>query len=1530
MREKPQTASPEFAQFFDGSKVVDESNQPLVLFHGTSRKLEDSAVVDPEGFTVSESGVYFTADSTVAETYATEPLLDRRTDELLGFEQTGSIAEVFLALKNPIIIDAQKASHYDLTQERRRAEGQTLPETDPLLVELRNQIDFSTNTNRVGTPSNEMSIDRIKEAAEKLGYDGAIVRNILDSGGLQDQYIAFSPTQIKSATDNSGAFNPTNPDVRSSRKSAPNPALRKTQGFVGPARVPAPSGLLPDAGVSTQVQQFTPQTLKQGVAKLTAGWKRNPDIQIVNSTQDLPEGIRPTDGSLVAGRTNGKTVYLVADQIVSEADLESVLREELFHRGIRNSLGGNYDPQLRRFFTQRGGVDGMLKLAKKYKLPTDFITNYQDVIANAQRGDRNAQLELVDEVLARVAQSPDLPSGLQAVVKKITTKIKRYLKQFMPKEWFDTISDNDLLLMMREAEVAGRVPGESSNTLRSSVKRPGDYRGTNPAGEQVVYNYLDGSERSETSLAQDQVNFAQNLWTGLSDSYAGNGGLGNMIYRSSAWQGLKKRLSDGRVAAQVHENEYRQAAPEAVSSMVSAVNATEMPSMLRDVAPTTDSEIQNTLSVHSALSTYVAQALDAAKRTLKVGPNSETMFELMAELNDAQATYAALIGKNQEEANQSSSMYSLSLHASERNDITYLKNGKLDEPFNAQRASLFEQVAQNTLSMADALAQAKTLMDTHALEERADHIGAGMTDAAAAEVRERMESDPDANVALTRIVEAQQAVLEGAKNVRRKTGSYSRKLDETIKAYGWKNYVPLRGSGVDLDSEDSALSSRSSNAAFAASNRPMQGRESLTEDVFNNVLAFASGAIEEYGAQEVIKKVAWHGHAANVSEQYRQVFDKDGLNGRLFAASIQQVDLNSKAFDNAMSPSPFQGGSDPLYKRNLMVLYDPNNEGSAIQKALIVKMEAPNGAGADAILGARSESAEAVDDLLKKPTINGVGLHQATQTLASLKTARNPPFIPFDALRNMFTLGYDIRAQKGGEAFKKYVDVFTTGGLNYGKDILAYSRLYGNGEFDKIADLVAAAGPSSNLAELDEFFRLGGPTSQMAALFDAPPGTAESLERYGGIGDTSLMRKFDRVIMPLNVAGDTLSRFAYYKALKETGITKEVAAARAKNTSNFEQRGTWSGPLGALFEFARPTAVGATALIDSVLTGDKGAETAALAFGTGASLYMVASLFAGTDDDDVDNQGKINGKLFNNNFVIQYGDDPSDRVQFGLGFGPIAASMSAGIQAMRFGMGHQSLNDTFDNMISGTANQYTVLPLSGISPLGNPFAFVSNTVTPSLLKPLFEVNRNLTGLGLPVRSDYPGADSGDLTESFEGRYRSEQEMYESVTQALRNTGFAEINPDNLKHIMRGYGGTITHLLESGFENIKYATKDEDYAYDYKAGFYFSRNFVGSTFSQTPAEGYKLLNRVAVLDGRAKKFDKAGSPDKADQIRDTEFYANNIEAYKDVNKGIKAINKRESDLLRADGTPLAQKRNALKGMDVDKYYLFKDFLENARD
>ena len=68
--------------------------------------------------------------------------------------------------------------------------------------------------------------DDVAKSARTLGFDGVIFKNVQDSPTfdtgysrfLSDIYAVFRPTQIKSATDNAGTFDPADPRINFNRR----------------------------------------------------------------------------------------------------------------------------------------------------------------------------------------------------------------------------------------------------------------------------------------------------------------------------------------------------------------------------------------------------------------------------------------------------------------------------------------------------------------------------------------------------------------------------------------------------------------------------------------------------------------------------------------------------------------------------------------------------------------------------------------------------------------------------------------------------------------------------------------------------------------------------------------------------------------------------------------------------------------------------------------------------------------------------------------------------------------------------------------------------------------------------------------------------------------------------------------------------------------------------------------------------------------------------------------------------------------
>lgn len=160
-RPNPQVHTSQFKAWFGDSKVVDAYGRPLVVYHGTTG--------DFTVFNTASCGAFFTSSEQIARTY-------------------GVPIPVYLSFKNPVVIDAQWSfwNELDLVSSE--------------------SLDGLRKYGRI------VVLDHIKSVAEKAGYDGAIVRNVVDNGGCGDQFIAFRSEQIKSAIGNSGKFDLNNPE----------------------------------------------------------------------------------------------------------------------------------------------------------------------------------------------------------------------------------------------------------------------------------------------------------------------------------------------------------------------------------------------------------------------------------------------------------------------------------------------------------------------------------------------------------------------------------------------------------------------------------------------------------------------------------------------------------------------------------------------------------------------------------------------------------------------------------------------------------------------------------------------------------------------------------------------------------------------------------------------------------------------------------------------------------------------------------------------------------------------------------------------------------------------------------------------------------------------------------------------------------------------------------------------------------------------------------------------------------------------
>lgn len=145
-----------FEKWFGNSQVRNPDGTPMKVYHGTTGNFDEFRIpVDGAG---NQRAVYFTPDPAVASKYAAG---------------RGSVVPAYVKADKLLTVDLQGGSVDALGRSR----------------------------------------EAIVRQAKADGYDGVLLKNTADVGGVQDQYAVFNPTQIKSATGNSGAYNASDPSI---------------------------------------------------------------------------------------------------------------------------------------------------------------------------------------------------------------------------------------------------------------------------------------------------------------------------------------------------------------------------------------------------------------------------------------------------------------------------------------------------------------------------------------------------------------------------------------------------------------------------------------------------------------------------------------------------------------------------------------------------------------------------------------------------------------------------------------------------------------------------------------------------------------------------------------------------------------------------------------------------------------------------------------------------------------------------------------------------------------------------------------------------------------------------------------------------------------------------------------------------------------------------------------------------------------------------------------------------------------------
>jgi len=188
--------SENFKKWFGNSEVVDTNGQPMVVYHSTP-KFEGDAFrydVDKKNRRDNVAGFYFAPSTKGPDDYA----VNRSAGE---YDEGAQVLPVYLSIKNPYIYRKSKVTQAMLDQYRKELIADNQHMSDEKLAEwAESKLQYFTD-GRTPEYGDGDSKQRILKAG---GYDG-----------FKDgrHWVAFDPTQVKSATGNKGAYDATKPSM---------------------------------------------------------------------------------------------------------------------------------------------------------------------------------------------------------------------------------------------------------------------------------------------------------------------------------------------------------------------------------------------------------------------------------------------------------------------------------------------------------------------------------------------------------------------------------------------------------------------------------------------------------------------------------------------------------------------------------------------------------------------------------------------------------------------------------------------------------------------------------------------------------------------------------------------------------------------------------------------------------------------------------------------------------------------------------------------------------------------------------------------------------------------------------------------------------------------------------------------------------------------------------------------------------------------------------------------------------------------
>ena len=335
---------------------------------------------------------------------------------------------------------------------------------------------------------------------------------------------------------------------------------------------------------------------------------------------------------------------------------------------------------------------------------------------------------------------------------------------------------------------------------------------------------------------------------------------------------------------------------------------------------------------------------------------------------------------------------------------------------------------------------------------------------------------------------------------------------------------------------------------------------------------------------------------------------------------------------------------------------------------------------------------------------------KATRFLAMINTSFNPEFMVTNFFRDVQTAAYNLSDTKISSMQKQVLkDIFPAGnGIR--------KALFGNGE-----------GEWSELWE--DFRKNGGKTGWIdlhSDIKEKEQDLVKTIERIrdGKSTKGNLKRMLD-LIENSNTVVENGVRLAAYKAALDNGLTKEQAAALAKDlTVNFNRKGAMGPQLNAFYMFFNAAVQGNVRLLQAMVNSKKGRMLAYGTVGFAIMLDIFNRSAAGDDDDGENLYDSLPDYVKERNIIIMGEKEPLIKIPAPWGYNVLHV---AGQE-----IGRAISGERFDPMES--AGRVAMAVANSFNPLSS--GSISQMLSPTVTDPIVMIAENKNFAGNPLKPEH--------------------------------------------------------------------------------------------------------------------------------------------------------------------------------------------------